>query len=258
MRATKVVEAIRKKWLYRADDVDELVRIDYGTKTSGNWGHKGIPGQQGGSQPGGGHNWLAENRDTFRTKDGQDHSTRWLKTSKQILAKGPKETKKFLKKYAEEHGVDIEAEGKKYGKALDTVRDFEKIAPDKKDGTFSMNPPYKPQNISRGFSVTFHQNNTADDPFGGYDPETYGQMCAVAKRELSNDPDTYPTKGPFIGHFGNPELSFVADDVDNALEFAVQHNQQSVWDNKAGLLMVNPFYKPDLNPIHGYEEDDEK
>ena len=254
MRTYRRVEAIRKRWLYRADGkLLPTERSDKGTKTSGNWGHKGIPGHQGGSQPGGGHNWLVENRDTFRTNDGVDHATRWLKTSKKIVAEGPKGTKKFLERYAKEHGVDLKAEGKKYEKALSTVQNFEKIAPDKKDGTFSINPPHDEQKITRGFSVTFHQNNKADDPFGGYDPETYGQMCAVAKRELSDDPDAYPTGGPYVGHFGNPELSFVADDVDNALEFAVQHNQHSIWDNKAGMLLINPFYKPELNPIEGHD-----
>ena len=116
-----------------------------------------------------------------------------------------------------------------------------------------MNPPYKRQDIKRGYSVTFHQNNKADDPFGGYDDETYGQMCAIAKHDLSGL--SYGAKGPFVGNFGNPELSFVADDVDDAMEFAVSHNQHSVWDNKSGILMVNPFYKPSLNPIEGYEEE---
>ena len=248
MDIIKQVNSIRKRWQYRADGIIvERANSDYGTKTSGNWGHKGIPGHQGGSQPGGGHNWLVENRDTFKTNDGNEHATRWLKTSKKIVANGPKGAKSFLEQYEKEHG-DLSKEAKAYSNALDTVKDFDKIAPDKKDGTFSMSPPYKPTDPKRGFSVTFHQNNTVDDPFGGYDSDTYSKMCAVAMRELTKDADAYPTKGPYIGHYGNPELSFVADDVDNALEFAVQHNQESIWDNKAGMLMLNPFYKREHNP----------
>lgn len=255
MDINKLVEEIRKRYQGRTvkngDTTYNETNTDYGTKTSGNWGHAGRPGEVGGSAPGGGHQWLIENRDTFRTKDGNDHATRWLKTSKQIRVKSPSETRKYLAEWQDKNpDIDLKKEGEQYKKVLSTVRDFEKNAPDKKDGTFSMEPPHKPQNLKRGFSLTFHQNNTADDPFGAYDDDTYGQMCAMTMHDLTGL--GYETKGPFVGHYGNPEVSFVADDVDDALDFAVRHNQASVWDNKAQIEMINPFYKPEFNPIKGH------
>lgn len=230
------VEAIRQKWLYRADSHHG----DEGTKTSGNWGHKGIPGHQGGSLPGGGHDWLIENRDTFRTRDGKDYSTRWLKTGKKTAIEGPA----GIKKYIENKTVDEKAV-KAHMNVLSDLKDFGKKHPDLNDGTFSARPPYKRVDPKRGFQVTFHQNKSEDDPFGGYTDEDYAKACALAREELGSA-ETY------YGNFGNPEVSFTAEDIDDAMSFAVAHNQQSIWDNKAGYSYENPFYKAKHNPIKGY------
>lgn len=241
MRTHRQVEAIRKRWLYRHDGKpDGLMHIDKGTKTSGNWGHKGIPGHQGGSQPGGGHEWLHEHRDTFRTKDGKDYSTRWLKTGKKTNIKGPNGIKDYIK------GKDIDEKSvKAHMNVLSDLKEFGSKHPDLVDGTFSAQPPYERKDPTRGFQVTFHQNKSEDDPFGGYSDEDYARACVLAREELGSE-NTY------YGNFGNPEVSFTTEDIDDAMSFAIEHNQQSIWDNKAGLGYENPFYNRNHNPIKGH------
>lgn len=236
----KVVQGIRERFQgrLRRTDKDTVCYNDFekdGSKTSGNWGHKGRPGEVGGSAPGGGHDWLIENRDTFRTKDGVDHATRWLKTGKKITCKGPKDAKKYL----EGKKIDPDA-AKKYGNIRRELMEFDKAHPDLVNGTFDVNT-HDDAKLKRGFSVTFHQNNKEDDPFGGYDDETYAQMISDAKEELDSK--------VYFGNYGNPEVSFCTEDIDVAMEYAVQHNQESIWDNKAGRGYINPFYKPEYNPI---------
>ena len=213
-----------------------------GTKTSGNWGHKGRPGKVGGSAPGGGHEWLVENRDTFKTNDGKEYSTRWLQTGKKIKCLGPSGAKEYLK----DKKVSPEA-SKEYGSILGELKDFGKKHPDLRDGTFDAKT-YKDAKLKRGFSVTFHQNKAGDDPFGGYDDETYAQMISDAKERLQS-------KSVYFGNYGNPEVSFVTEDIDDAMDYAVENNQESIWDNKAGALYTNPFYKPEYNSILRDEKD---
>ena len=138
MNIDKTLEGVRKRWKRRADNEVPIryneTNVDKGTKTSGNWGHKGRPGEVGGSSEGGGHRWLIENRDTFTTKDGQEHATRWLKTSKKVKVGGPRDTKKFLQDWQKDNeDFDLKSEGSKYNNALSTVKEYDKVAPDKKD-----------------------------------------------------------------------------------------------------------------------------
>ena len=67
-------------------------------------------------------------------------------------------------------------------------------------------------------------------------------MCAVAKKRLGSK-DTY------IGFFGNPEVSFHCDDIEKAMSFAIEHNQQSIYDVVKDRTIKNPFYDKSKNPI---------
>ena len=98
------------------------------------------------------------------------------------------------------------------------------------------------KNIKDGYCVTFHQNNTETDPLGAYTDEDYAKMVAIAMHELGADEVN-------IGYYGNPEVSFVCKDEKTAKEFAVKHNQESVYNASTGRTLHNKKWDPNLNPI---------
>jgi hypothetical protein len=55
--------------------------------------------------------------------------------------------------------------------------------------------------------------------------------------------------GVNIGYYGNPEVSFECQDEETAKRFAVEHNQQSIYNANTGRTLKNKKYRPDLNPI---------
>ena len=151
---------------------------------------------------------------------------------------GPKGTKSFIKDYFKKNpGVKKEAD--KYRGILDKVKNFAADG----DGTFSATTGEK-LDLDDGYCVTFHQNYTLDDKYGAYDDETYAQMCAIAKKELGSD-DVY------IGYYGNPEVSFKANDYKTAMDFAMKHNQKSIFNNKTKKTRLNWRYNSKTNPIEG-------
>lgn len=155
----------------------------------------------------------------------------------QIRVSGPAKSKEFIRQYMQEH-PEVAAEIPKYKGVLEKVRTFSAKEP----GTYSAITGEK-LDIPEGYSVTFHQNMTAEDPYGAYTDDDYAAMCAIAKHELGSD-DVY------IGFFGNPEVSFLCKDEKTAKKFAIEHNQHSIWNNWTNRLIVNrKKYRPDLNPI---------
>lgn len=155
----------------------------------------------------------------------------------QIRIAGPAKSKEYIQQYMQDH-PDIAAEVPKYKGVLEKVRNFSAKEP----GTYSATTGEK-LDIPEGYSVTFHQNMTADNPYGAYTDDDYAAMCAIAKHELGSE-DVY------IGFFGNPEVSFLCKDEKTAKKFAIEHNQHSIWNNWTNKLIVNrKKYRPDLNPI---------
>ena len=159
-----------------------------------------------------------------------------------IKCDGPKGTRGYAKKYFAEH-PEVKSEAKKYKSVLDKVRNFREQNPGAVDGTYSATTG-KMVDMSDGFCVTFHQNLKEDDPFGGYDDNDYADMCAIAKNELGADDVN-------IGYFGNPEVSFHCKDAKKAQEFAIEHNQHSVYNVAEDSLWINPYYNRKTNPIEG-------
>ena len=94
--------------------------------------------------------------------------------------------------------------------------------------------------------MTFHQNLAADDPFGGYTPEVYAAMIAMALNELGAETVN-------VGYFGNTEISFVCMDKEVALRFAIRHNQNSIYCVSTEETEYNPKWNSELNPILGVE-----
>lgn len=198
------------------------VLID-GGPGSGNHGHKGRPGQRGGSGPGSG-----------------GKSTSWYKLGTGVKTNGPRQTRAFIKSYLSEH-PEVEKDIPKYMNVLDNVRNFQTDHPDAEIGTYSATTG-KLVDVNDGYCVTFHQNDSVENPYGAYTPEDYAAMCAIAKHQLGADDVN-------IGYFGNAEVSFVCNDERKAKQFAVEHNQHSIYNAKTGRTMLNKYYNPETNPI---------
>jgi len=154
---------------------------------------------------------------------------------------GPKAAKQYLKDYFKKN-PDVAKEVPKYMDVRRKVQDFLKDHPDAENFNTYDAETGEVKNISEGYCVTFHQNNTESDPLGGYSDEDYAGMCAVAMKELGAD-------GVNIGYYGNPEVSFVCKDEKAAKEYAVRHNQESVYNASTGRTLHNKKYRQDLNPI---------
>lgn len=161
-----------------------------------------------------------------------------------IKVNGPKEAKEYADRYIAEH-PEVAKDVKKYKNVLNDVQNFQKDHPDAEDGTYSA-VTGELVNPTGGFAVTFHQNQSIDNPYGGYDSDTYAKMCAVAKHQLGSE-------DVFIGYFGNAEVSFNCASKEQAMKFATEHNQHSIFDCTAFEVIVNKKYDPSTNPIEGHE-----
>lgn len=167
------------------------------------------------------------------------------KEEPRIKIDGPSHTREYIDEYVGKH-PEIVKEAKKYEGVLDTIKNFRKLYPDAPDGTYSATTG-KPVKIDSGYSVTFHQNYTLENPYGAYDSHTYALMCAIAKKELGSE-DVY------IGVFGNPEVSFNCKDKEKAIRFAIEHNQHSIYNCKTGKILKNTTkYNKKTNPIEGID-----
>jgi hypothetical protein len=187
---------------------------------------------------------------TIRTKDpskqhfADNAAAKEAEKNTSIQVDGPGATKAFVDDYVSKH-PEIEEEAKKYKDVLDNVRNFQKNNPNAEEGTYSA-VTGELVNPTSGFAVTFHQNQTADNPYGAYDSDTYAKMCAIAKKELGSS-DVY------IGYFGNAEVSFNCSSAGKAMEFAVQHNQHSIFNCSTFEVVENiTKYNPKTNPIEGH------
>ena len=158
----------------------------------------------------------------------------------EVLLDGPQGTKAFISDYFADH-PEVMQEAEKYMGVLDEVKNFQQKHPDAQDGTYSA-VTGEPVELDSGYSVTFHQNLSLDDPYGAYDAEDYAAMCAIAKNELDSD-DVY------IGYFGNAEVSFNCADKEKAMTFAVRHNQHCVYDCKNDKIILNEKCNNGTNPV---------
>ena len=187
--------------------------------------------------------------DFDETKHPRDENGRFASSGAAMNSKtevnGPKETKGFIKDYFAKN-PEVKKDVKKFKGILDKVKNFTADG----DGTFSATTGEK-LDLDDGYCVTFHQNYTLDDKFGAYDDESYAQMCAIAKHALGSD-DVY------IGYYGNPEVSFKAKDYKSAMDFAMKHNQKSIFNNKTKKTRMNWNYNPKTNPIEGDEDSEKK
>lgn len=165
----------------------------------------------------------------------------WAKLGAEMKVAGPKGARKFIKDYFERN-PEVAKEVPKYMGVRKQVADFLKDHPEAQNFNTYDAKTGEVKPISKGFCVTFHQNNTPDDPLGGYSDEDYAGLCAIAVHELG-------APGVNIGYYGNPEVSFECQSEEVAKRFAVEHNQQSIYNASTGRTLKNKQYRPEHNPI---------
>lgn len=234
----------KKKSGFIRDTLTFLKGMADGGPGSGNFGHAGRPGKRGGSSSEGGAQTSSSSApiDNGPGTAYTGKATKGWKGLKQSMeVGGPKAARKYIKSYFAKH-PEVAKNTNNFMDVRRKVRDFLKDHPDAENFNTYDAETGEVKNISDGYCVTFHQNNTADDPLGGYSDEDYAGLCAIAMHELGAD-------GVNIGYYGNPEVSFVCKDEESAKRFAVQHNQESVYNAKTGRTLRNKQYNPQLNPI---------
>ena len=170
------------------------------------------------------------------------HATKGWKGLKATMeVGGPKAARDYFRKYFQEN-PDVAQQATKYMDVRKKVANFLTDHPEAENFNTYDYKTGKVKPIESGFCVTFHQNNSADDPLGGYTDQDYANLCAIAAHELGTDEVN-------IGYYGNPEVSFVCQDEAAAKSFAVRHNQQSVYNANTGRTLKNKEWRKDLNPI---------
>ena len=182
---------------------------------------------------------------TYKPHGSNDHKNaitrEMFRTAKdEIKVKGPADTGRFMDEYEKQHPGTRE-KAKEYTDVMSSVQNFQKDHPGVADGTYNAITG-ELDNPTSGICVTFHQNKTAQDPYGAYTPQDYAEMCAVTMQETG-------AKSVSIGYFGNAEVSFNTSDKQKAVQFCVEHNQHSIYDCETGATIRNPYYKKELNPI---------
>lgn len=226
------------------DALSFLKGMTDGGPGSGNFGHKGRPGQRGGSGAGGGGQ-TSSSSDPVDNGPGAAYNGKatkgWKGLKETIHVGGPKATRKYIRDYFSKH-PDVAKEASKYMDVRRKVQDFLKDHPNAENFNTYDAETGEVKNIGNGYCVTFHQNNTETDPLGGYSDEDYAGMCAIAAHELG-------ASSVNIGYYGNPEVSFECKDEEAAKRFAVRNNQESVYNASTGRTLHNKQYDPKLNPI---------
>lgn len=117
----------------------------------------------------------------------------------------------------------------------------------KPTGTYDIKTGEK-KTYSSGYSVTFHQNEPDEQGklksiFGRYTPEEYDKLAneLAAKYETEID----------VGVYGNPEVSFHLESLQEAAKIAMENNQHSIFCYKTGDLVYFSGYDEKKNPIEG-------
>lgn len=221
--------------------VRELLRgrqTEDGGPGSGNFNHAGRPGMKGGSEPQGS---APVDNGPGTAYNGSGKATHGWKGLGRLEVPGPKAARQYIRTYMADH-PDVARQATKYMDIRQRVNSFLQDHPEARNYNTYDAETGQVKDIGSGYCVTFHQNNTADDPLGGYSDADYAALCAIAAHELGAD-------GVNIGYYGNPEVSFVCPDEVKAKTFAIKHNQQSVYNASTGRTLVNKQWDRTKNPI---------
>ena len=104
------------------------------------------------------------------------HATKgWAGLNAAMKVGGPKGAKRFIRDYFRKN-PDVAQQATKYMDVRRKVQDFLKDHPNAENFNTYDAETGEVKNIENGFCVTFHQNNTPDDPLGGYSDEDYAAL----------------------------------------------------------------------------------
>lgn len=187
--------------------------------------------------------YTVENGSVKASYGGKDYSVEWFEEDYSVECGGPSGAKDYISNYMKDN-KGVLAESKKYMGVMENTMRFSSDHDCTVDAV-----TLEEKNYDDGYSLTFHQNKTETEHFGGYNAETYAMMTAIAMHELN-------APAPDIGYFGGgPESSFNCKDRKKAMKFAIAHNQHSIFDCATFITEENPFYDYSLNPIEGKGEE---
>lgn len=147
-----------------------------------------------------------------------------------VWVDGKEKTGEFIEWYISEYPT-VKKEIPKYRGILSKIKEYNKA----EYGTYDILTGKKTE--LNGYSVTFHQNSPE-----GYTDEEYAAMCAISKRELGSD-------SVYINCYGKPEVGFICKSKSLAMDFAVKHNQQSIYDSEKDETIPNKYWSRETNPI---------
>lgn len=157
---------------------------------SGNYGHAGREGQQGGSAP----------------KGVSSISNKTIKGARQLR---DDVCKKILNDIGE-------------------------------DGTYTLDG--KPVSFKSGYQVSFQTTGGEDKNSPTYmSDDEYDRLVDEMRKATGSE--------PFLGIFGEPEISFRCSSMKQAQELAIKYNQHSVYNWKSGSLWINPTLDKSTNNI---------
>ena len=118
----------------------------------------------------------------------------------------------------------------------------------KPEGTYDFRTG-KAKEYSKGYSVTFHQNEANEK--GGYKSHM-GRYTDKEYDDLTNKVASEYGADVNVGVFDDePEISFHTNSKRDAYKLMVKHNQHSIWDWKRGKIIVNKSYDKTKNPMRG-------
>lgn len=118
----------------------------------------------------------------------------------------------------------------------------------KPEGTYDFRTG-KAKEYTKGYSVTFHQNEA--DEKGGYKSHM-GRYTDKEYDDLTNKVASEYGADVNVGVFDDePEISFHTNSKRDAYKLMVKHNQHSIWDWKRGKIIVNKSYDKTKNPMRG-------
>lgn len=173
-----------------------------------------------------------------------------VETSQTKKDKIKAEMEKIGEQYEKIGGIENFSTSDKYSKKFTDKGVMKKVDSfkGKPQGTYDFKTG-KEKTYSRGFSVTFHQNEAGKDGkykshFGRYTEDEYDSLTQDISSKYNADVN--------IGVYGDePEISFHVETYKDAYKLMKMYNQESIWSWQAGDIIKNTDYDAIKNPMKG-------
>jgi hypothetical protein len=95
------------------------------------------------------------------------------------------------------------------------------------------------KDLTDGYMVSFQVNKTVNVR-RDYTPDEYDKYVYEGVSRTGSI--------PYLGTYGNAEISFCAKDYETAMQMAEDYNQKSVFDIARDREIINDIYNYDTNP----------